>query len=74
MRDLPSYKAKGKMPIVITEDDGLCAHDGTMQWNKAEQQVWGVRWARGVDPRLLLHAQHASHCILIASRALTLRS
>jgi len=36
VRGLRSWNAR-PMPIVFTEDDGLCDHDGVMNWGRAEQ-------------------------------------
>eukprot|EP00965_Chrysotila_dentata_P192581 6175261-Pleurochrysis_carterae.AAC.4 len=36
VRSLPTYRT---MPVVITEDDGLCEHDGTMEWPIADKAM-----------------------------------
>jgi len=37
LRNLRHYR---RMPVVISEDDGLCMHDGTMEWPKAEAAMY----------------------------------
>ena len=38
VRAMRSYpRQHGGKPIVISEDDGVCSHDGTMQWSAAER-------------------------------------
>lgn len=35
LRNFPDFRRR-RMPIAISEDDGLCAHDGTMQASATE--------------------------------------
>ena len=50
-----------KMPIVITEDDGLCAYDGKMSWNAAAPAFYNAhqKGPQGSEcaPSSLLHSR-----------------
>jgi len=39
VRATPTFRMMGGMPIVISEDDGLCLHDGSMSWARAAERM-----------------------------------
>mmetsp|Transcript_42701 Transcript_42701/g.112379 ORF Transcript_42701/g.112379 Transcript_42701/m.112379 type:complete len:857 (+) Transcript_42701:86-2656(+) len=51
VRAMPEFVAK-KMPIIISQDDGLCAQDGTMSWDSAHSIL--------LDPRTQLYDEGTS--------------
>ena len=49
VRGMGSYKQKPK-PIIFTEDDGVCAHDGIGNWNRASDIIHDVHLNGGGSP------------------------